>query len=143
MFAGFLEQIPFFSSRMKSLKFFLFSFFVLSGSITFAQEDSSATLKDSLNLVLLENYNKRLQEIERQRVEDSIKKEELSREISALKTTDNLKKEELQKQLLALRKKKTHDCEKKKHALIHLKIQLRAMRYTDFSMTPSFYSTQK
>lgn len=91
------------------------------GKIGFAQADSSTTTKDSLNLVLLENYNKRLQEIERQRVEDSIKKEELYREISALKTTDNLKKEELQEQLLAITEKENERLREKKARIDSLK----------------------
>ena len=91
------------------------------GKIGFAQADSSTTTKDSLNLVLLENYNKRLLEIERQRVEDSIKQEELYREISALKTTDNLKKEELQEQLLAITEKENERLREKKARIDSLK----------------------
>lgn len=72
-----------------------------SGNL-FSQEDSLDVKKDSITIALLENYNLRLQEIEKQRIQDSLKKEELYREIEALKTTDNLKKEELQSQLLAI-----------------------------------------
>ncbi len=74
-------------------------------SAGFSQEDTTEVRKDSVNIALLESYNKRLHEIENQRLADSIQKEELERQLSALKTTDNLKKEELQAQLTAINQK--------------------------------------
>ena len=72
----------------------------------FAQQtDSTEVEKDSVNIALLESYNNRLLEIEKQRLDDSIKKSELEQQISILKTTDNLKKEELQAQLDAIKLK--------------------------------------
>ncbi|HLV92776.1 MAG TPA: hypothetical protein VKX34_06610 [Aequorivita sp.] len=67
----------------------LFLCFISNG---FAQIDSVQTVKDSANIALLDSYNQRLLEIEKQRLEDSIQKLELTQQINALKTTDNLKK---------------------------------------------------
>lgn len=95
-----LSISSFFSSR--KIVSFLLCVFLLATANTFSQDDSLSIRNDSIHIALLESYNSRLQEIERQRLLDSIKKEELSREIKALKTTDNLKKEELQAQLSAI-----------------------------------------
>ncbi|CAN5437871.1 mechanosensitive ion channel [soil metagenome] len=78
---------------------FLLMFLLLAGRTTHAQIDSLKANSDSLNTVALEDYNKKLAEIEQQRLADSIKKADLELEIQSLKTTDNLKKEELQKEL--------------------------------------------
>src|SRR5690554_3780528 len=77
----------------------LFICFISKG---ISQVDSTQTVKDSVNIALLDSYNKRLIEIEKQRLEDSIQKLELAKQISSLKTTDNLKKEELQAKLQAI-----------------------------------------
>ncbi len=69
------------------------------GILTNAQTDSVKSNSDSLNAIVLENYNKVLAEIEEQRKADSVKKADLEQELQSLKTTDNLKKEELQQEL--------------------------------------------
>lgn len=73
--------------------------------IGFAQADTTSIKKDSINMAILESYNKTLSKIEKQRVADSIKRTELDGQINSLKTTDNLKKEELQAQIIALNQK--------------------------------------
>ncbi len=82
--------------------------FLIAQVFGYSQVDSSTLTKDSVNIpvlqdsvnsALLKGYNLRIAEIERQRVADSLKKEELSGQINALKTVDNLKKEELLEQL--------------------------------------------
>ena len=90
-------------------------------NIGFSQEDSTEVKKDSVNIALLESYNKRLLEIENQRLSDSIKKNELEQQISALKTTDNLKKEELQAQLDAIKGKESKRILEKKARIDSLK----------------------
>lgn len=70
-------------------------FFSLS---SFAQTDSLRK-QDSLNHALMLSYQKKLNEIEQQRVADSLKSAELQNQLNSLKTTDNLKKEELLQQL--------------------------------------------
>ena len=59
----------------------------------------SAKVNDSVNITLLNDYNKKLAEAEQQRKADSLKRTELELQLSKLSNTDNLKKEELQKQL--------------------------------------------
>ncbi|SRX55521.1 Mechanosensitive channel MscK [Aequorivita sp. CIP111184] len=92
-------------------------------SITFcfSQQDTISIKKDSVNIALLENYNTRLSEIERQRVADSVRKSELEAQLDALKTTDNLKKEELQAQLIALNEKEVKRLADKKAKIDSLK----------------------
>ena len=64
-----------------------------------SQTDTITVNKDSVNTEILKNYNKRIVEIEQQRVEDSIKKADLENQLNSLKTTDNIQKEELLLQL--------------------------------------------
>ena len=64
-----------------------------------SQTDTITVNKDSVNTEILKNYNKRIAEIEQQRVEDSIKKADLENQLNSLKTTDNIQKEELLLQL--------------------------------------------
>ena len=71
---------------------------------SFCQNDSISK-QDSLSLFILEETNKKIEKIEQQRINDSIKKAELEAQINALKTTDNLKKDELLKQLEDLQTK--------------------------------------
>jgi len=63
------------------------------------QVDSAAIENDSLNYSLLLEYRKRLADIEEQRLEDSIKKNDLEEQLKSLKTSDNIQKEALLKQL--------------------------------------------
>ncbi len=69
------------------------------------QKDSLAKKSDSVNTAILQNFNKKLNEIDQLRIADSIAKDKLVTEINSLQTTDNLKKAELQQQLLELRNK--------------------------------------
>ena len=64
--------------------------------------------------IRLEQYNAKIQLIEKQRVADSVKKAELLAEIQSLKTTDNLKKETLQAQLDAISYQETERLASKK-----------------------------
>ena len=64
--------------------------------------------------IRLEQYNAKIQLIEKQRVADSVKKAELLAEIQSLKTTDNLKKETLQAQLDAISSQETERLASKK-----------------------------
>ena len=120
--------------------FFLIVFIVLFSSQGFSQKDSTAIAKDSsniaqkdsVNIALLESYNKRLHEIEKQRVADSIRKEELNKEISALKTTDNLKKEELQAQLLSITENENARLRNKRARIDSLKSKTKGYPVTGF-----------
>lgn len=112
--------------------FFLILFTISFSTKGFSQEDSTAVVKDSVNIALLESYNKRLHEIEKQRVADSIRKDELNNEINALKTTDNLKKDELQAQLLAIIDKENVRLKGKKARIDSLKSKTKGYPVTGF-----------
>src|SRR5690554_5710700 len=101
-------------------------------SIGFSQEDTTAVKKDSVNIALLESYNKRLHEIENQRIADSIQKNELEQQLSALKTTDNLKKEELQAQLIAINEKENSRLSEKRARVDSLKKVTKGYAVTGF-----------
>lgn len=107
-------------------------FMLMASAFSFSQEDSSVVKKDSLNIALLESYNKRLHEIENQRIADSLKKAELEDQIKTLKTTDNLKKEELQAQLLAINEKETQRILTKKARIDSLKNITKGFPVTGF-----------
>ena len=101
----------------------ILAFFVIAClSNGFSQEvDSTEVRKDSVNIALLESYNQRLLEIEKQRLDDSIKKSDLEQQISILKTTDNLKKEELQARLDAIKEQENTRILEKKERIDSLK----------------------
>lgn len=106
---------------MSRFKLFMALGIILISSVGIAQEDTSAVKKDSVNIAMLEAYNKRLHEIENQRLLDSIKKMELEEQINALKTTDNLKKEELQAQIQQIKDKEAERVSQKKVRIDSLK----------------------
>lgn len=103
----------------------------LSG-IGFSQEDTTAVKKDSVNIALLESYNKRLLEIEKQRIADSVQKVALEQQLNALKTTDNLKKEELQAQLIAINEKENSRISEKRARIDSLKKVTKGYPVTGF-----------
>ena len=112
--------------------FFSSEGFSQKDSIAIVKDSSSIAQKDSVNIALLESYNKRLHEIEKQRVADSIRKEELNKEISALKTTDNLKKEELQAQLLSITENEIARLRNKRARIDSLKSKTKGYPVTGF-----------
>lgn len=77
---------------------------ILFSLTSIAQKDTVNTKNDSINAAIVQDFNKKLNLIEIQRISDSLKKKTLEEEIKKLKTTDNLKKASLQKQLLAINK---------------------------------------
>lgn len=92
----------------------VFGLIILSSASAQPQTDTSSVNNDSINASILANYNQQLQQIEQQRLADSVKKAELEIELSSLKTTDNLKKEELQKQLEEISKQEENRLAQKK-----------------------------
>ncbi|MEP7229917.1 MAG: mechanosensitive ion channel domain-containing protein [Ginsengibacter sp.] len=100
---------------MKIIKTFLLGTVLLFSVQTLvAQKDSINKKNDSLNSVILEDYNNKIAKIEEQRKTDSIQKVELETQLNSLKTTDNLKKEELQKKLQDLKDKEVERISQKK-----------------------------
>lgn len=69
------------------------------------KRDSISVSKDSMNVELLSNYNKKLITSNQEKSEDSIRRDELELQINALKNKDNVKREELKKEILELDKK--------------------------------------
>lgn len=112
--------------------FFISLFVIWMSQPLIAQNDSLNKNNDSLNAIILRDYNRKMQEIELQRVEDSVKKAELEAEISALKTTDNLKKEELQNQLLALNDQEAKRLANKKSQIDSLRLTAKAFPVKGF-----------
>ena len=86
-----------------------------------AQTDSLTIRHDSLNLAVMQDYNKKLQKIEQQRIVDSLKREELESKLHSLKTTDNLKKEELQNQLQEISSRESQRIAQKKASIDSLR----------------------
>jgi len=86
-----------------------------------SQNHSQNNIKDSLNAIILKDYDKNLLQFEQQRITDSVKKEELKLQLSSLRASDNLKKEELQMQLQAIFEKEARMIERKKVRLDSLR----------------------
>ncbi len=95
---------------------------VFSFSSSFAQEDSTAIKIDSVNLAALQEYKLKLSHIDKQRIEDSIKRKKLEAQIQSLRTTDNLKKENLEAQIKAINGKDSLRIANKKIRIDSLKI---------------------
>lgn len=92
----------------------LLFFFFWQLNPTAAQTDTIPGTMDSIQSLLLREFNTRLAEIEQKRFADSIKKEELEQQIVSLKATDNLQKETLRQQLEEIKARDVqHELEKK------------------------------
>lgn len=116
---------------------------LFSSGVLYAQKDSTARKNDSLNALILEEYSKKINEIEKQRVEDSVKKAELETQLSSLKTTDNLKKEELQKQLQALNEKEANRLAQKKAQIDSLRLTAKGFPVLGFFNDSLFFIYSK
>lgn len=100
---------------MKNLLKKITTMLVLSCCIaSYGQTDSLVQKNDSINNIVLHEYNQKLEEVERLRVADSIKKTELEYQLLKLKTTDNLQKEELLRQLKSIEENEKKRIEDKK-----------------------------
>ncbi|GAB1454523.1 mechanosensitive ion channel [Draconibacterium sp.] len=101
---------------MNTLKHSTLLLFVLLVSfLTQAQTDSLKTAKnDSIQAVVLHEFNIKLVEIEQQRVADSIKKVELETRLKELSTSDNLEKEVLLNQLKTIEEHENNRIAEKK-----------------------------
>ena len=78
---------------------------------------------DSVNTVILQNFSKKLNQFEQQRIADSISKVKLEERLTLLKTNDRFEKEVLQNQLQELK-------EKEKNRIAQKKAQIDSLRYT-------------
>ncbi|WP_216629440.1 mechanosensitive ion channel family protein [Taibaiella lutea] len=106
-----------------SIKTLLTLMFLLSTVTTVPAQskDSSAGKRDTANQGLLAGYNSKLEELEQQRLTDSVKRAQLETQINSLKTTDNLKKQELQARLDELNSKEANRLLQKKQQIDSLR----------------------
>lgn len=97
---------------------------------TWAQTDSislsndsmqETVLTDSIQQAVMSDFTSKLNEIEQQRVADSIKKADLELQLTQLKTTDNIQKEELLSQLKAIEEQEQKRIAEKKARIDLLK----------------------
>lgn len=105
-------------------KIFLPLFLLIIYSISFGQVKDSIPQKkkiDSVNTVLLNQYNQKLIELKEEQSKDSLKKVALENELKGLKNTDNLKKEELLSELNRLKDSENNRLELKKARIDSLK----------------------
>ncbi len=107
------------NTYIKLVSLFLF----LIPSITYGQTDSLTQVDDSINRVVLQEYQLKLEEVEKQRLADSLKKAELEIQLRKLKTTDNLQKEDLILQLKTIE-------ENEQKRIADKKNQINALRNT-------------
>jgi small-conductance mechanosensitive channel len=106
---------------MKTLRTLLVFLVLSTTCLSHAQTDSIQKVSDSINAFILQDYQKKIDEIENLRIADSIKKVALETELNSLKTTDNLKKEELQQQLQEIENSKNERLAAKKARIEALK----------------------
>ncbi len=126
----------------------LAALFFITGESVFAQKDSIVAASqrdslsrqnDSLNSTILQNFNKKLNEIEQLRIADSITKASLEKQIGSLQNTDNLKKGELQNQLEQLKNKEALGFEEKKKQIDSLRLTAKAYPVMGFFNDTLFY----
>lgn len=98
----------------KSIRKTLWVLFLVQGLALFGQPDTTNRGNDSLNNVVLQEYSRKLAEVDQLRIADSLKKAELEGQLLKLRTTDNLQKEELLLQIKAIEASEVKRIEEKK-----------------------------
>lgn len=110
----FVSQMGFAQLKPKSSKLLVVDTTKTTPTLKKQTQDSLNVKNDSLNTLILNDYNLKIERIEKLRIADSIKKLELEAKLASLKTTDNLKKESLQKKLQQLNEKESKRLAQKK-----------------------------
>ncbi len=87
------------------ITFFLCVVFLASSLNVNAKNEVVVKNNDSVNTVILQNFSKKLKQLEQQRITDSINKVNLEERLTLLKTNERFEKNELQKQLQELKEK--------------------------------------
>lgn len=142
-----------FIKMKKAFATLLLSILLLSAQNLFAQRDTLQNEKDtightkdsvnkkhdSLNTAILQQYNRKLNEIEKFRIADSIKRASLEEQINSLKLNDSAKKGELQKQLDELRNKEAIRFAEKKRQIDSLRLTATAYPVLGFFNDTLFY----
>lgn len=112
---------------MKIHLYYLPVLFVLFFScLSFAQMQNPNLNSDSLNTIILGEYNLKNSELEKKRLVDSAKTAALENQLLKLKTTDNIKKEELIKQLQELKQQDEKRIQKKKAQVESLRLSAKS-----------------
>lgn len=105
------------------ITFFLCVVFLAFSLNLSAKNEVFVKNNDSVNTVILQNFSKKLNQFEQQRIADSISKVKLEERLTLLKTNDRFEKVELQNQLQELK-------EKEKNRLAQKKAQIDSLRHT-------------
>ncbi len=105
---------------------------LMNSPFLFAQKDSVKTNNDSINSVILNNFNKKIAQIEQLRIADSIKRTDLENQIYVLKETDSRKKDELFKQLQELKEIDSKGISRKKAEIDSLRLTARGFPVQGF-----------
>lgn len=116
---------------------------LLFSQVLFAQTKRSTQVVDSINSVLLHNFNIKRIEVENQRISDSIKRVALEEQFQALKANDNLKKEKLQKQLYELSSKDSIRLTEKKARINSLRLTAKSFPVIGFLNDTLFFIYSK
>lgn len=124
------------TNRLLSIILFLLFF---TGTSFSQKKDSIALQNDTITAIKLAEYNTKLAEIDQERVEDSLKRAALEKELSALKTTDNLKKEELLKELENLNNRQKERLEEKRRQIDALRSKVKGHPVTGFFNDTLFF----
>ncbi|MCF8426534.1 MAG: mechanosensitive ion channel [Bacteroidia bacterium] len=117
---------------MKKFIGLLYVSILFSSNLLLAQTDGKKDSNDAHNKAILERLGEQNQEIENQRLNDSLKKVELEEQIYLLKASNSLKKEELQKEIDALNYKETNRLTEKKARIDSLRASAKSYAVMGF-----------
>jgi small-conductance mechanosensitive channel len=117
---------------MKKFIGLLFLTILFASKMLLAQTDGKKDSNDAHNKAILERLGEQNQEIENQRLNDSLKKVELEEQIDLLKASNFLKKDELQKEIDALNYEETHRIEEKKAKIDSLRASAKSYAVLGF-----------
>ena len=105
----------------KMARVLLWTLVVGSLHLGMAQNDSVAVVAIDSTEQIQENFQKKLADLEKQRLLDSLKKADLERQIQSLKTTDNTARTQLQQQINTLNAQEQALLEQKKQQIASLR----------------------
>ena len=122
---------------MKTTIYVLF-IFLLTGffSVSYSQNpDSLGEIKVDSAMIRIRELKKILQDREKQRVKDSLKKDELISSLELIKATDLIKRNELEKQIKQIEQKDSINKANQKEKINALKVKAKGYPVKPFSDT--------
>jgi small-conductance mechanosensitive channel len=128
------------SKRLQLLLLIFFSFAVKKSS--FAQSEPKKNI-DSLNAVILQNYHRTQAETQAERMDDSMRKEELRKQLLLVKGSDAGKAEDLERQLNEVTNKEARRLAEKKARIDSLRATAKAFAVKGFFKDTLFYIYNK